>query len=288
MNPGWSLDLIPCSECVHDRMVAHDARGGIMGRYPELAKPRTTFKIPNVSLLTAALVGLLLLALGAPSARAMTVVDSSIQSRTGLDDLDVTTDMPTGSAPLMGTTSVATRGNTSSVDWALLDDALSFDFAHSRSSGLDEVVSTEVSVDFTVPTDRTYALSGLYSVLDASGRFTSLSVGLRWLRGPQDTVNLFNNGQQSQSTPNETFVVGEAGGDLSNGLGGSLTGLLVGGETYQLRFQIGLQNFPAPAGDAATASGNILLSLTPIPEPTTAVLVGLGLIGLAATTRRRR
>lgn len=100
-------------------------------------------------------------------------------------------------------------------------------------------------------------------------------------------ILLVRSSQRSFSTPNESFVLGESGGDVSNTSSGSLTGTLLTGRTYRFGYgaELGFSYDPSPS-ELAVASGFVTLTL--VPEPSTASLAGLGMLALAAIGRCRR
>jgi hypothetical protein len=110
-----------------------------------------------------------------------------------------------------------------------------------------------------------------------------LSVRLDDLTAP---ANLFNSVQESLATAAESFTVGGSGGDSSNVNTGLATGTLIGGRNYRLIVQNVIHAQSSAATQAATGSGTI--TLTFVPEPSTALLLGAGLAALAAARRRTR
>jgi hypothetical protein len=97
-------------------------------------------------------------------------------------------------------------------------------------------------------------------------------------------VLLFDNFQWSRvgGEAAEYFLLGGEGGDRENRLSGSLTGILNAGTLYRLMYRANIGN-TASATTPGTASG--YLSLVFVPEPSTGLVVGLGLVGIAAGRR---
>ncbi len=101
---------------------------------------------------------------------------------------------------------------------------------------------------------------------------------------------MFQNVQVSLQTRNESFTLGLAQGDDHNSMVGSLSGILLAGQDYEFGYDFVLGNFSSASTAAATASGSISLSFTSVPEPSTGLLFGLGLLSvlrLDALQRRR-
>ena len=128
--------------------------------------------------------------------------------------------------------------------------------------------------------DTVYAATGSYSVLDSEGRRAYFNV---FLFDHTDGLALFRNIQESFSTSNQSFTLGGTVNAGSTNVG-SLTGTLIAGHDYGLHYQIFIQSFPATSA-GATALGNLSLSFAVVPEPSTALLLGLGLVGLGVRRR---
>lgn len=84
------------------------------------------------------------------------------------------------------------------------------------------------------------------------------------------------------------FILGGADGDTNNVSIGSLVGTLTAGHEYRFWYDADIQAWPSSSWTDATSSGYVSLSFTPvlIPEPGTATLVSLGLVGLALASRK--
>jgi hypothetical protein len=94
--------------------------------------------------------------------------------------------------------------------------------------------------------------------------------------GPIETRQVST--QTSHATPNESFTFGF----FINVDIGSLTGTLIAGHDYRFFHDFGIVSSPTAPVSGATASGFTSLHLSVIPEPSTALLLGLGLFGLGA------
>ena len=91
---------------------------------------------------------------------------------------------------------------------------------------------------------------------------------------------LFDNRQLSLTTLDESFVVGEQGGDTSNTLVGSMSGFLLAGHTYLVAYNF--DNINQLQGSSADGFFGFEVEVgVPIPAPGAALLaiIGLPLIG---------
>ncbi len=243
------------------------------------------FRIPTVLAVGAAMaVG----AAAASPARAEIVVDSWWLANQVRDTLGPTVDVEhlTPTFPF-NQVDTATDGPTyaqATYDFAKGDDWASFDFLFDQSrSGSDSFASSFGIIRFTLTEPLQYALQGSHA-LSGAGRIF-LFADLRDLSQYPASGNLYRGEHESEATPNESFTLGVAGGDLVSSEFGELTGTLMPGTPYQVQYGFSISNNPFVSGSAATADGMLSFTLTPAPEPGALALVAAG--GLALLRRRR-
>jgi hypothetical protein len=140
---------------------------------------------------------------------------------------------------------------------------------------------SDVHVTFVLDANVGYSLDGAYTALDAIGQYVHF---FAYLYDNTSDAYVFNSDQSSLSTPNESFTLGLSGGDYNNDLIGSLPGTLVAGHGYDFTVHADIGDYDSH-NVAAAASG--FVNLIFVPEPTTALLLASGLLGLAARGRRR-
>ena len=159
-------------------------------------------------------------------------------------------------------------------------------FDHARSPDFFSQATSFGTIFFSSDENIGYDASGFYDAVDSEGRTLRL---LAKLTNVTTSGLVFNMDQQSNATANESFTLGDSGGDLVNTTVGSLSGVLLAGQNYRFDFTALLQASPTASTSSATAAGSLTLNFTanppPIPEPGTALLTGLGLVVL--TTKRR-
>jgi hypothetical protein len=167
--------------------------------------------------------------------------------------------------------------------YSLSNDAFGITFDHARVSTYQSLGHSNGVIFFSVDENIDYIASGSYSAVDSDGRETYL-----WAELHDSTIGsvVFENLQWSQATPNESFTLGGAEGDFDNISTGSLTGTLIAGHDYTFEYNVFIQADPTASASGAIATGGV--ALTFIPEPSTALLLGCGLVGFAARGRRRR
>jgi hypothetical protein len=154
--------------------------------------------------------------------------------------------------------------------------------------GSDNLNEQGTALSFTVSTSMSYELSGIYGLTgDQSIRQVAKLVDV----GTSEV--LFNNDQKSSNTSNETFTLGESGGDQSNVLSGSLIGQLLAGHTYEWSFGARLDYLNYTTMTSAEGYFKLVLSEATDPGvvPEAASLLtwcGLALTAYWGKTARRR
>ena len=69
---------------------------------------------------------------------------------------------------------------------------------------------------------------------------------------------------------------------------GSLTGTLVAGHDYKSHYSVYVHAYPSGSSSGATGVGSLSLAFSVIPEPSTALLFGGGLLALGFKRERER
>ena len=175
--------------------------------------------------------------------------------------------------PVVGTDGASIGASSVAASHSL--DVASFSIAYDLATpGLtDAAAVASGTIVFQVDQAASYEVLGGLSVTSAEAEEVLLQASLIDLTDlfSSGTVSLFNSSQRSQTTLGEVLVIGGLGGDVSNTLEGSSTGVLAPGRVYQFSFlgrQLA-QNVPNVAPGAATGSAQLIL----VPEPGVAVLL---------------
>lgn len=230
---------------------------------------------------------LMALALWAPTPAAMaltvTLSGSDISELTteSLESVDLVQEViQPASIPYVGS-STATQGLSSTTsDYHLSPSGFGITFDLAVGAISESAATTSGSIFFSVDQDVGYAASGWFAAVDPDARFTRLDAILF----DMDTGDLlFSSEHASDATPNESFTLGVSGGDYNNVDFGSLTGRLFAGHRYHFFFNTDLESFSRQITASASASGGFSLGF--VPEPTSALLLMAGMLGVASWRR---
>lgn len=173
----------------------------------------------------------------------------------------------------------------------LSGDTVTFDLTmvHERAGipGGSTMAGSSGFIWFTVTgaQDMQYDISGAYTMPSGNG-----AVSLKADLAEIGTGTLFASWQRSDfpgpDPTDQTFVLGGTEGKIKNVSSGNSAGILKAGELYYFSYGSLLEDYTT--GLPASASGNITLSITPVPVPGAAILGMIGISMVGAYTRKRR
>jgi len=193
----------------------------------------------------------------------------ALSSTTELSDVDRPTFLPSS-----GSTGVVQSRVSATTTYSLSEAAFEFGFDHVRRNAAP-FTKSEIEIFFRPDADVDFVFSGSYSAQDATGHPITLSVLLNDLT---TSTTLFASHDFSQDTPNEVFALGQSGGEFSF-VFGLPNGRLLSGHDYALSVLAGIEGDPLSDIGIFPAAGSVRLAF--VPEPSTALFLGLGLGGLS-------
>jgi hypothetical protein len=155
---------------------------------------------------------------------------------------------------------------------------LSLDVDHQRTGAVTSEIDTTQKILFKANSDQPYTISGFYNATDV-GPTESGNVAVKLSLYEGTDVYSFLNQQESSSTHDEHFVLGQTGGDVINILIGSSTGNLIAGHVYTFYAEM-LVMAVRNADSGSGAIGNVTLTIGTVPEPSTLLLLGIRAISL--------
>lgn len=177
---------------------------------------------------------------------------------------------------------MVTHGDSSSTaDYSFDQQGFAIAFEHQRDGSLDSSGGGFGFIYFSVSTDTPYTLSGVYSAEDPGSTGKAVIQDVQLVDVDTSEV-LFRNRQDSFGVVDESFVLGETAGNMSNELLGSIEGSLLAGRSYEFTYSHTI--YASNSGDPATAAGNVRLAL--IPEPAGSLTCGVGALWLLFARRR--
>ena len=184
------------------------------------------------------------------------------------------------------------NGNVSTTNYAVSEsggDTL-FEFAWQQvRTGIAGAYANSLAnaVVFTANADATYSITGQQQLAGDNTVYFSVQ-----LKDETSSAVLFNTLLISDDTVNETLILGETGGDLTNVLEGLSDGSLEAGHEYSLTFYAYTRAWDYSVGNiadaGATADGwlNLNIGEVTVPEPSSLVLLCVGGFGLCGYRRR--
>jgi hypothetical protein len=208
-------------------------------------------------------------------------------ARDGSVPAEQTVLQPFASPPFSsGPVSAVAGASFATTTYTFTNSALSIEFSLARTGGAP--VGIALSDDFGtfnfVLDQPAYAtVSGGMDVTDTGlGDFVWFQALLELGIAPLHFTSV-----RSRTTPNESFVVGQGGGDDLNEIVGPTTVLLAPNVAYEIEWLAWMVNDRVDAGDTgATATGYVRIDFVEIPEPSTFFMLGAGLAALGIARGR--
>jgi hypothetical protein len=228
-----------------------------------------------------------------PAATAITILSNNVESSAHNADGSTSTTTFNGTAIPTATVVTATDGPVISTQAISYIEAggittLLTTFDQQRGGlARSQAIVSDYSMTFLVDANVSYSLSGAYSVTSGPNVVWFSTV----LQDANTAQVMLESTQLSYNTANETFVVGQAGGDEYNSMQGSPTGTLLAGHTYLLIYSAYTYAQFADAG--ASAQGYVQLQIGGSPTSSVSdggsmvAMLGIVFVGLAVMRNKR-
>ncbi len=209
------------------------------------------------------------------------LVDSDSSASTAVDGVDITVESNAGattSRVVMNLSGSAASGGSAVFDFDLaqsFDNSAGAPGPFSVGARGDFADASDMFLSFTADVDSVFNFSASFALLGASPARIFIQAQLADLTA---ATNLFVLSQGAIDQSLASVMLAESG-------------LLVAGHDYQLFVQAFIQSRDANGQAtlvAASAGGNITLSLNEVPEPATLALLGAALFACGAGRRRFR
>lgn len=175
------------------------------------------------------------------------------------------------------------------LSYTLSDGGFTFSFGNNQDGSTTNITSSEASIVFVVDRDTDFIASGLFSVVSAAVPFVYSQLYTELL-DLDSATRVFTRMERGGGGADPTYSVGQAACPPTTNpdpysCTGALTGTLLAGHRYSLHYNAGLVPVEGVVETGPTGSGHYSFSL--VPEPNTALLIGLGLMLIGVSRSRK-